>query len=102
MIPHLSPEQLEGARQAAKEARRKRAALKDKVRAGELGLNAALDVAMADPVLAHIKVVDLLMAVHRVGEKKAGDIMRRHGIASNRRVRGLGERQVASLKTEFA
>jgi hypothetical protein len=92
---------LEGARQAAKEARRKRADLKDLVRRGELNLSDALDRAIADPVLAHIKVVDLLMAVHRVGEKKANDIMRRLGIAANRRVRGLGDRQVASLKAEF-
>jgi hypothetical protein len=101
MIPHLSPEQLEGARQAATEARRRRAELKAKVRAGDLSFNAALDLAIADPVLAHVKVVDLLMAVHRVGEKKAADIIRRHGIAANRRVRGLGARQVARLKAEF-
>jgi hypothetical protein len=102
VIPKLTPEELEGARQAAAEARRRRAELKEQVRSGKLTLAKALDIAIADPVLAHIKVVDLLMSVHRIGEKKAADVLKRHGIAANRRCRGLGHRQLASLKAEFA
>ncbi|MDA8439720.1 MAG: integration host factor, actinobacterial type [Propionibacterium sp.] len=101
-IPTLSPEQLQAARKAATEARRARADLKEQVRSGALTLGQALDRAAADDVLAHVKVVDLLKALPRVGEKRAAEIMERLEIAPNRRVRGLGRHQVAGLKAEFA
>lgn len=101
-IPSLTPEQLEAARSAATRARRARAELKDKVRAGELSLAQALDVALEDDVLAHTKVSDLLKALPRVGDKRAADVMERLDIAANRRVRGLGRHQIAGLKEHFA
>lgn len=101
-IPQLTTEQLEAARAAATEARRRRAELKTKVRTGALTLSQALDVAADDDVLAHVKVVDLLKALPRVGEKRAGVVMSRLDIAPNRRIRGLGRHQVAGLKAEFS
>ena len=101
-IPQLSPEQLQAARAAAAGARRARAELKGQVRDGRLGPGAALDRATADDVLAHVKVVDLLKCVPRVGEKRAADVMTRLDIAANRRVRGLGRHQIAGLKAEFS
>lgn len=100
-IPTLSPEQLQSARQAATQARRARAELKEQVRTGSLTLGQALDIASKDDVLAHVKVVDLLKALPRVGDKRAAEIMERLEIAANRRVRGLGRHQVAGLKAEF-
>jgi hypothetical protein len=100
-IPQLTTEQLEAARAAATEARRRRADLKVKVRSGALSLSGALDAASGDDVLAHVKVVDLLKALPRVGEKRAGLVMERLDIAPNRRIRGLGRHQVAGLKAEF-
>lgn len=100
-IPTLSPEQLQAARQAATQARRARAELKEQVRSGSLSLPDALDKAAKDDVLAHVKVVDLLKAMPRVGDKRAAEIMERLEIAANRRVRGLGRHQVAGLKAEF-
>lgn len=100
-IPTLSPEQLQAAREAATQARRARADLKERVRNGSLSLTQALDIAAEDDVLAHVKVVDLLKALPRVGDKRATEIMERLEIASNRRVRGLGRHQVAGLKAEF-
>ena len=100
-IPTLSPEQLQAARQAATQARRARAELKEQVRTGSLPLGQALDIASKDDVLAHVKVVDLLKALPRVGDKRAAEIMERLEIAANRRVRGLGRHQVAGLKAEF-
>ncbi len=101
-IPQLSPEQLQSARAAAAAARRSRADLKAEVREGRLALGAAIDKAAADEVLAHVKVVDLLKCVPRVGEKRAADVMSRLDIAANRRVRGLGRHQIAGLKAEFS
>ena len=51
-IPQLTTEQLEAARAAATEARRRRAELKSKVRTGALTLSQALEVAADDDVLA--------------------------------------------------
>ncbi|MDO5286729.1 MAG: integration host factor, actinobacterial type [Actinomycetia bacterium] len=101
-IPQLSPEQLQSAREAAAKARRARAELKQRVRTRELALGAALDLASGDEVLAHVKVVDLLKCVPRVGEKRAAEVMSRLDIAPNRRIRGLGRHQVAGLKAEFS
>ena len=100
-IPQLTTEQLKAARAAATEARRSRAALKARVRSGELTLAQALDVANEDEVLAHVKVIDLLKALPRVGDKRATLVMERYDIAANRRIRGLGRHQLAGLKAEF-
>ncbi len=101
-IPQLSAEQLHAAREAAASARRSRADLKEQVRQRELTLGAALDKAATDDVLAHVKVLDLLKCVPRVGEKRAAEVMVRLDIAANRRIRGLGRHQVAGLKAEFS
>lgn len=100
-IPQLTPEQLQAARAAATQARRARMEFKAKVRNGELSLSEAIDVAAADDVLAHIKVIDLLKSLPRVGEKRAQAVMERFTIAANRRIRGLGRHQKAGLKAEF-
>ena len=100
-IPQLTTEQLKAARAAATEARRSRAALKERVRSGELTLAQALDVANEDEVLAHVKVIDLLKALPRGGDKRATLVMERYDIAANRRIRGLGRHQLAGLKAEF-
>ncbi|MBK8459550.1 MAG: integration host factor, actinobacterial type [Micropruina sp.] len=100
-IPQLTTEQLRAARAAATEARRARADLKAKVRSGELTIGGALDAAAQDEILAHVKVVDLLKALPRVGEKRAALVMDRFDIAPNRRIRGLGRHQLAGLRAEF-
>lgn len=100
-IPALSPEQLQAARSAATEARRKRAALKDDLRNGNISLSEALNRASEDEVLSNVKVMDLLKSVPRVGEKRAASIMERLEIAPNRRVRGLGRHQLTKLRAEF-
>lgn len=100
-IPQLTTEQLQAARAAATQARRVRAELKSSVRTGALSLSEALDKAAGDDVLAHVKVVDLLKSLPRVGEKRAAAVMERLEIAANRRIRGLGRHQAAGLKAEF-
>ncbi|MCA0251771.1 MAG: 30S ribosomal protein S13 [Actinobacteria bacterium] len=100
-IPQLTSEQLEAARAAATQARRARAELKNDVRSGKVSLAEALDASAGDDVLAHIKVVDLLKAVPRVGEKRATVVMEKLDIAPNRRIRGLGRHQLAGLRAEF-
>jgi hypothetical protein len=101
VIPKLSDEDLKSARRIAADARRQRSLFKQRIRQGELTLAQALDIALQDPVLSQMRVLDLLTSVHRVGVKKAGAIMERHVIAPGRRCRGLGHRQVAGLKSEI-
>ncbi|MPM51294.1 hypothetical protein SDC9_98042 [bioreactor metagenome] len=101
-IPPLSEEQLQDARAAAAQARRERAAVKAKVKAGELTVGDVLDLAARDDIIAHIRVVDLLKSVPRVGPKRAEVLMERFDIASGRRPRGLGRHQIAALKKEFS
>lgn len=101
-IPQLTTEQLEAARAAATLARRQRAELKNQVRAGKINLAQALEAASSDDILAHVKVVDLLKALPRVGEKRAAVVMEKLDIAPNRRIRGLGRHQLAGLRSEFS
>ena len=100
-IPQLTSEQLQAARAAATAARRARADLKNSVRAGKLSLAEALDSAADDDILAHVKVVDLLKALPRVGEKRAAVVMEKLDLAPHRRIRGLGRHQLAGLRAEF-
>ncbi len=48
-------------------------------------------------ILARMKVVDLLSSFRGIGPVRAADIMDGIGIAANRRVGGLGARQVAEI-----
>ena len=101
-IPSLTPEQLAAARAAATAARRARAELKQKVRTGSVSLSEAIDLALQQDVLAHMKVADLLKALPRVGEKRAADVRERLEISQNRRIRGLGRHQISGLKVQFS
>ncbi|MDO5065691.1 MAG: integration host factor, actinobacterial type [Propionibacteriaceae bacterium] len=101
-IPQLSEEQLRSARNAATEARRARARLKDQVKDGSLTLPQALDKAMGDETLSRVKVVDLLRALPRVGVTRSQEIMENLDIAPNRRIRGLGRHQIERLKELFS
>jgi hypothetical protein len=100
-IPPLSDEQRSQARTAATEARRRRAEIKNELRAGTRTLADVLAQADEDEVLAHAKVIDILKALPRVGGVRAGRVMERLDIAPNRRLRGLGKHQVAALIAEF-
>ena len=100
-IPPLSDEQRSQARHAATEARRRRADVKQSLRAGERSLAEVLVQAEDDDVIAHAKVYDVLKSLPRVGAVRAARVMDRLDIAPNRRLRGLGRHQVAALVAEF-
>ncbi|MFT3886808.1 MAG: integration host factor, actinobacterial type [Arachnia sp.] len=101
-IPQLSDEQLHAAREAATQARRARAELKEQVKAGTISFTDALNKAVDDDTLSRIKVVDLLRALPRVGVTRATEIMENLAIAPNRRIRGLGRHQIERLGELFA
>jgi len=101
-IPPLSDDQRQQARNAATEARRRRAEIKQSLRSGERTLTDVLELAEHDDVIAHTKVIDVLKALPRVGAVRAGRVMERLDIAANRRLRGLGKHQTAALLAEFS
>ena len=100
-VPPLSADQRLQARVAATQARRHRAAAKARLRSGDLRLSELLELGQTDDVLAHLRVVEVLKALPRVGEKRAAETMDRHEIAASRRLRGLGRHQQAGLLAEF-
>lgn len=101
-IPPLSDEQRQQARNAATQARRRRAEIKQSLRSGERNLAEVLALAEQDDVIAHTKVIDVLKALPRVGTVRAAKVMERLDIAATRRLRGLGKHQTAALVAEFS
>lgn len=100
-IPRLSEEQRQQARDAATQARRRRAEVKQSLRSGDLSIAAVLELADSDEIVAHTKVIDVLKSQPRVGEVRATKVMERLKIAPNRRLRGLGRHQADGLIAEF-
>ncbi len=93
--PQLSPEQRAAALEKAKEARAKRADIKNRLKMGSLSLKEALD--SDDTNVGKLKVVSLLESLPGVGKVKARKVMEDIGIADNRRVQGLGTQQRSAL-----
>ena len=79
-LPEMTEEKRKAALERSLAARRERMEFKDLVRKGELSLADALDD-------------DRAKCIPGIGKAKADDIMRKLGIAENRRVQGLGSRQ---------
>lgn len=88
-LPELTDEQRKAALARAAQARRERTEFKGLVKKGELSFTDAI----ADEWANRIRVHELLTSVPGIGKAKADDIMRKLGIADNRRVQGLGCRQ---------
>ncbi len=95
--PSLTAEQRAAALRKATAVRVARRAFKDALTRGEMGVGAAISRAKADEGLAGIRVHDLLQCLPGVGPKRAEVMMTSLGIAPSRRIRGLGEHQVAAL-----
>ena len=93
--PQLSPEQRAAALEKAKEARAKRADIKNRLKMGSLSLKEALD--SDDSNVGKLKVVSLLESLPGVGKVKARKVMDEVGIADNRRIQGLGSQQRTAL-----
>lgn len=101
-VPALSSDQRRAAREVASASRRRRAEVKERLRAGELTVADVLALADRDDVVAHMRVDDLLRCLPRVGQVRAAQLMERWGIAPNRRLRGLGARQRETMCQEVA
>lgn len=100
--PKLTDAQRKAALAKAAEARRARAEMKELLRTGSLTLSEVLERAESDDIVANTKVFAVLISLPGFGKIKAKRLMEDLGIAENRRIRGLGERQKAKLLEIFS
>ena len=100
-LPRLTDAQRAAALEKAAAARRARAELKDRLKRGSTSLKQVFTDAESDEILAKMKVSELLQALPKVGKAKAQEIMTDLGIAPNRRLRGLGDRQRTTILEMF-
>lgn len=92
-LPTLTDEQRRRNLELAMEARQARVELKRQLKAGQVTLADALD----DERAQRMYVRQLLASLPGIAQSRAEGIMLNLGIASKRRVRGLGSRQRAKL-----
>lgn len=100
--PQLTDEQRRAALAKAGEARRVRAEVKELLKTGSLRLSDLVKQAETDNILAGLKVERVIASMPGIGKIKAKRMMETLGIADNRRLRGLGEKQKEALLAEFS
>ena len=102
MPPILTAEQRRAALAKAAEARRVRAEVKELLKTGSITFPEVLERAEVDELVAGTKVSAIIVSLPGVGKVKAKRLMEELGIASNRRLRGLGIRQRQALLDRFS
>lgn len=100
--PQLTDEQRKAALAKAAEARRVRAEVKELLKTGSLRLSELVKRAETDDILAGLKVERVIASMPGMGKIKAKRMMETLGIADNRRLRGLGDKQKEALLAEFS
>ncbi len=101
-LPEMSTEDRAAALARAGEARRVRAEIKELLKMGSLTFGEVLDRAATDELVGGLKVEAVLASLPGAGKVKAKRLMEAHGIADNRRLRGLGDRQRAGLLADLS
>jgi ribosomal protein S13 len=76
--------------------------MKELLKTGTVTFAELLERAASDSIIGGLKVESVLSSLPGTGKVKAKRLMEAHGIADNRRLRGLGDRQRAGLLTEFS
>jgi len=97
----LTPEQRAAALVKAVDSRRRRAEVKNRLKHGRGSLAEVIAEGKTDDVIGKLRVSAMLTSLPGVGEVKARQVMQQIGISENRRVRGLGQNQIAALLDHF-
>jgi hypothetical protein len=97
VLPQLTPEQRSDALAQSAAARRERAAVKNRLKYAQGSLSEVIAEGKSNDVVGKMKVSALLESMPGVGRVRARQIMDEVGIAETRRVRGLGNKQIAAL-----
>ena len=99
--PKLTPEERARALAKAKESRQIRAAVKARVKSGELSITDVVTMSKDDEAIAKMRVLELVESISGVGKIRGKSILERLGISLTRRIQGLGRHQLESLENEF-
>jgi hypothetical protein len=103
--PSLTPEQRQLAVQRAAHARRVRAQVRNRLKNSGTAVGDVIRQGQSDNgdgrVIGRMKVSALLESLPGVGPVRAQQAMERIGIATGRRVRGLGINQISALERAF-
>ena len=100
-VPNLTMEERTQALKKAQEMRSKRTAMRKKLKAGEITLEAVLNE-KDDEIITRMRVKYLLESLPNVGKATTQKLMQEIGIDEARRVQGLGARQRAALLEALA
>ena len=100
-LPQLTPEQRADALARAAVARRERAAVKNRLKYAQGSLSDVIAEGKKDDIVGKMKVSAMLESMPGVGRVRARQIMAEVGISETRRVRGLGNNQIAALIERF-
>ena len=92
----LTDEEKLHALEKAQRMRRQRAEIREQLKSGKITLQDVLNQA-DDDVVGRMRVSYLLQSLPQIGKVTSRRIMEEIGIHENRRVRGLGHRQVEAL-----
>ncbi|NLM69680.1 MAG: integration host factor [Firmicutes bacterium] len=95
-LPKLSDAEKRKALEKAQLMRSKRAELRAKLKSGSISLQEVLE-SKDDEVVAKMRVAYLIQSLPQVGKVTSKKIMEEIGINENRRVQGLGKRQINAL-----
>ena len=99
--PQLTPEERARALAKAKESRQIRAAVKARVKSGELSISDVVTMSKDDEAIAKMRVLELVESMSGVGKIRGKSMLERLGISLTRRIQGLGRHQLESLENEF-
>lgn len=99
--PRLSEESRALALEAAKQARRSRALVKEQIKTGELKILQVIELAATNNAIGKMRLIELIEAIPGVGKVRAKAILDRLEISNTRRIQGLGVLQRQRLKREF-
>lgn len=99
--PQLSPEQRASALAKAKESRQIRAAVKARIKSGELSVTDVIAMSKDDEAIAKMRVLELIESIAGVGKIRGKAILEKLDISLTRRIQGLGRHQLESLEREF-
>jgi len=99
-LPKLTLEEKRKALEKAQQMRSQRAAIREDLKAGRVTLRDVL-ANSDDEVVGRMRVAYLLQSLPQVGKVTSRKIMDEIGIHENRRVQGLGKRQIDALLERF-
>jgi hypothetical protein len=101
----LSPQARQEALARSIQVRQYRAGVRKELATGARTLRDVLNSAQAETtegeMLARMKVRDVLESIPHIGPVRASAVMETVGVAPNRRLRGLGPRQIEELAERF-